>query len=325
VHWLAGRTSGKLFMDWQGAARVGFSAALALLAVVLGAGLVRRWPREGRAGRAWRLALLLALLPVPGLMAWAASPRLYPTINPDSGGATGSSLLGSTLVLVGIFLFTPRLLDLPRRTPASPAVRAIPWLLAPHFALYAFVERGDSSHHSVLQIVGLFSLWIWPPLLVVFLRGVLWPEGARRWLFAFAAWGIFLTVSACLMFLPGWLDRGKFTQAFVGHTHAAMAGMLTSYLMLVLLCLNPGRIAAALGAPRAFVVWQTGCLLHVAALMLAGGLEGARPGILFSPNRGMDALMILRAVAGLAMLEASARWWRLVQPQRPLTPAPEFL
>ena len=37
-----------------------------------------------------------------------------------------------------------------------------------------------------------------------------------------------------LSFLPGVLDRIKFSQALVGHSHLAMAGFTTSFVVLVL-------------------------------------------------------------------------------------------
>ena len=315
--WLTGRTSGKLFMDWSGASRVIFPAALAFLAAALAVGLHAGWKTWSVFNRAWRLALLMVLLPVPAILYWAADPSLYPTINPHSGGATGSSLLGSTLVLIAIILFSPTLLSIPPRVPLPGWTRILPPLLAAHFAGYLFLERGDASHHAADQIAGLFTLLPWPFMLAARLRLHVWPDGTRRWLLAFAAWGTVLTVSACLMFLPGALEKGKFTNAFVAHTHMAMAGMLTSFLMVVLIALNPGDTARALGQARPFVIWQAGCTLHVASLFGAGAIEAVHPGVLFGPSFRIDLLYGLRVLAGLAMLDASFRWLRAVRRTTP--------
>jgi cytochrome c oxidase cbb3-type subunit 1 len=64
----------------------------------------------------------------------------------------------------------------------------------------------------------------------VYLRHFTWPAGSRRWLLAFAGWGAMLLITALFTFLPGVLDRWKFTNALVAHTHIAMAGMLTCFL-----------------------------------------------------------------------------------------------
>ena len=103
VAWLAGETTGKQFLDWEGMAGVFFLAALLFLAGVLAAGLVRR-PRAGLA------ALWLGLLLVPVGMVYAASPATYPPVNPVTGGPTVASLLWSTLAVVAIFLLVRYLL-----------------------------------------------------------------------------------------------------------------------------------------------------------------------------------------------------------------------
>lgn len=311
--WLTGHTSGKLFMDWTGASRVLFPAALAVLAFALAVGLRAGWKAWSVLNRSWRLLLLLALAPVPAILYWAASPSLYPTINPHSGGATGSSLLGSTLVLIAIILFSPTLLSIPPRAPLPRWTRILTPLLVAHFAGYLLLERGDASHHAADQIAGLFTLLPWPFVLVARLRLHAWPDGTRRWLLAFAAWGVVLTVSACLMFLPGALEKSKFTNAFVAHTHMAMAGMLTSFLMIVLIALNPGGTAGALGDPKAFRIWQAGCILHVLSMFGAGAFEAVNPGVLFGPSTVINLLYGLRLLAGLAMLDASVRWLRAVR------------
>lgn len=78
LSWLAGESSGKPFLEWRGAGRWALVAAMALLAV----------------------ALVAALIAIPAVTWWVTNPEVYPAYNPDSGGATGGSLLGSSLALV---------------------------------------------------------------------------------------------------------------------------------------------------------------------------------------------------------------------------------
>ena len=308
--WLLGRTTGKAFLDWQGLARVAFLANLAFLAVVLAAGLVRR--KEERLWGLW--ALWVGLLGVAVLMAFATSTRTYPPINPATGGPTGASLLGSTLAVIAIFLATPLVVPIPPLPRAGgegagKTARGVFLAFGAHCAFFAFVGLGEHTHREPLQIAAVASLLVWAWLLPRWLGGFDWPAGSRPWLVAFLAWGGALLASAVPMFLPGLLDRIKFTNALVGHAHLAMAGMATSFAALVLTVLNRETALAGVLADRAaFVLWHAGNAAHVAALAGAGALEAADPGIAFRGDRSITVLYALRAAAGTAMLLAAVRW-----------------
>ena len=111
VAWLIGVTSGKLFLDWFGWARGLLSAAMVVLWTACAAHACWRRGQPGeRLNDGMRRGLLLGLLFVPGLLYWAAGRDVYPAINPDSGGATGASLLGSTLGILTLYGLLPRLL-----------------------------------------------------------------------------------------------------------------------------------------------------------------------------------------------------------------------
>jgi len=309
--WLAGRTTGKPFLEWSGAARWFLLATLVLLAAVLGAGLVGGHRPVPSRDRRWaaKVVLLATLLAVPVAMAHATSPATYPPVNPASGGPTGVSLLGSSLGIVALFVVAPYLLGL-RADGAR--TRATVALLAAHgglFLLLLAVDGGDRSHHDALQLAAVASLAVWPPVLVAYLRRFRWPAGTGRWLAALAGWGVFLTASALVTFLPGVLERWKFTNALVAHAHLAMAGLVTSFVVLVLMGLTrEGVLATTFRGARAFVLWHGGCLAFVVSMLVLGTLEGADPGVVIRASAASTTLYAVRLAAGMAMLAASIEW-----------------
>lgn len=337
--WLAGQTSGKPFLDWQGISRAVFLASLAWLCGVLAAALVRRarTPGAPRVRLAGLAALWTALLAVPIAMAAATSPRAYPPVNPATGGPTGGSLLGSTLCVIAILAAAPLLLGVPERTAgtdprarrragdvghhpaagqraADPrsrrrAAREVFGALAAHAAFFAAVARGDLTHREPREIVAVTTLLAWAWLLPRWLRRFAWPEGSRMWLAASLAWGGLLLATAVPASLPGLLDRVKFTDALVAHAHLAMAGMTTAFAALLLSVLNAGtRLAGVLAGRAAFVLWNAGTAVHVAALVAAGAVEALDPGALFRGEPAIAVLYGVRAAAGAAMLAAALCW-----------------
>lgn len=314
VSWLAGETTAKPFLEWKGPVRWLLVASLALLAAVLASGLVSDLlsdplsdqARGWRAGRLGKAALLLALLPVPAVMTHVTSPDTYPPVNPSSGGPTGGSLLASTLGIVALFLLAPHLLGLPgdrRRTAA------VVTLLAGHAGLFLLLgafDGGDHSHHEAVQVAAVASLAIWPPVLAWYLRGFPWPAGTGRWLGALAGWGGFLVATAVTTFLPGVLERWKFTNALVAHAHLAMAGLVTSFVVLVML--GNGGAAGVFRAARPFVLWHAACLAYVVSMLTLGALEGMDPGLVIRGGAAGTALYAVRLAAGVAMLAASVEW-----------------
>lgn len=200
--WLGGRSSGKPFLDWQGMGRVLFLTSLVILAGVLLAQSVRvRGPKRGA-----RLALLAALVTVPGMLAWASSPGVYPPINPESGGATGSNILGSTLVLVAVFWAFPFLLGR-ESSDGGRTARQTLVLLTLHVAVFVALGPGEHSHHESTQILALLSLALWVPLLARHWRRFNWPTQSRAWRLSLALWASLLVADGVITFLPGILER----------------------------------------------------------------------------------------------------------------------
>lgn len=308
---LAGRSSGKLFLEWSGPAELLFLGALVVLWIALALGFARdlaRGPRRPRRTTIVRGAFLLALATVPVGMALALDPHAYPPIDPTTGGPTGTDLLASTLAILPIFLALPALLDL-ERTQRAPRLSLLWTLFAAHTALLPWFGFGDRVHSDPRQILAIASVLVWPWPLARHLLGHVWPAGSRRWLAALGVWGTLLSTSALLTYWPGVLDRVKFTHALVGHAHLAMAGFTTSFAALLLHALLRDTAAAgALAAPRPFWHWQAGTALHIAAMVALGALEAADAGVLTRPDLRVTALFALRGLAGLSMLVAALGW-----------------
>ncbi|MBZ0112616.1 MAG: cbb3-type cytochrome c oxidase subunit I [Thermoanaerobaculia bacterium] len=314
---LAGGSGGKLFLEWSGAARWVFLGTLVVLWAVLARCLYLRWSRGGKRGNAGlrgrvgiQAVTLLLLALVPPVLWIASGAAVYPPINPDSGGATGTSLLGSSLGIVSLFLATPWILGLELR--GSSRVQAVlASLLGLHFLGFLLLPHGDQSHHELLQTFGLASLVLWLPLVAVALRGFSWPTGARRWLLGMGVWGGLLVTTAVTTFLPGFLEAFKFTDWLVAHAHLAMAGLVTSFNGLVLLVVARGTPwSEVLAAPIPFWMWQGGCALLVSSLAWAGFRESSFPGGLAIVDIVVQRLYLARWGAGLLMTLASMIWLR---------------
>ncbi|MFA6955959.1 MAG: hypothetical protein WC538_08830 [Thermoanaerobaculia bacterium] len=312
VSWLLGTNSGKPFLEWSGASRWFFAAAMWVLAAALAAEFLaeRRASAEVTRSLAWRAkaAVLASLFFVPLVLALSASRSVYPAVNPHSGGATGWSLLGSTLGMIVIFIAAPVAAGA-RRTGSGRALAVASIALALSGAVFALVSRGDRSNHEPAQIAALGTLLVWPPLLAWLYRQYEWPAGSKRWLGAFGVWGTLLVATAFVMFLPGILERSKFTNVLVSHSHVAMGGLVTSFGMLLLTSLDEsGRAARAAGDGVTFWVWQAALATHVGVLAFAGLHEGADPGLVFGPSTLIDGVYAIRALAGAVMLGVSAVW-----------------
>lgn len=299
--WLAGHVSGKPFLDWTGAAREAWALAGFVLWLVLAQ---QAWRRRAEIPT-WAWVLLVALGTVPAILHWAAGPGVYPSVNPRSGGATGASLLGSTLGVIAIFGLLPWLLRLEVSGSARPW-RFFVLAFAISCSLYAGIAHGDASHHRPDQIIGLGSLLIWIPLVWIYGRSFVWRPDSQRWLAAAFVWWLLLVLTGWLTFLPGISERVKFTNVLVAHSHLAMAGLVTSLHVALLLNLGPARAPRAAG----FWLWQLGCALHVGVLLWLGWREGMTPELLYVRGGIADVCYGLRLLAGGAMLIASIGWWR---------------
>jgi len=331
VTWLAGESSGKLFLDWTGPARYAFPLALSVLWSVLAYHAVLRLagtthPRADRGRSAstasiphsairspqfahlLRFGLLAGLLAVPTVLYFSAGPQLYPAVNPNSGGATGTSLFGSTLGLVLIFAAAPDLLGLSVVSGRRNSLLLWP-ALAAATALFVALDHGHASHHATAQIAALGLLLAAPWLIARAWRRRQWADGSARWLIAALAWGVLLVADGWLTFLPGFSERLKFTNGLVAHAHLAMAGLITSLNAAFLLNLGDSpRVRAALGRRWAFWLWQSGCAVQVVVLFALGWNEAADPQLVFDQGTVTKLVYSVRWLAGAAMTTASIVW-----------------
>lgn len=307
--WLAGRSSGKLFLDWSGYARVAFPAAMLVLWLLLSISLVLSW--ESARNQHWsslaiKIIGLAILFAVPFAIYVAANPEIYPAINPVTGGPTGESQLESSLGVVAILLLVP--FGVARRQPGRQwPLTAAAIVFALESLLCFSMNRGDVSHHLSSQYLSLGSLLAWLPIVPAFYATFQWHENTRAWRKALLWWWGFLVISGWVMFLPGVLDRFKFTDGLVGHSLIAVAGFLTAMLAVVLVQLL-GDAGWILTRRWSFHMWNWSVLAYVVLMLIAGSIESSIPAFTSAPGPARNVIYSLRLVTGILMLISSAEW-----------------
>ena len=307
MHWLGGDSSGKIFLDWKGSSLWSFVAAQGVLWLVLAAAWMDRrdvWRAVTKNGT---LIGLLALAVVPVSMVFAASPSLYPPIDRTTGGPTGSSLLGSTLFVVGLMLLLPRVVA----GDSSRERNTVVWVFfAVSWVVFGVTEAMGGTHRDAIQIFSMLMLLPWAWLLPRDWRGFAWPAGSAFWRRAMFMWWGVLVVSGVLMYHDGVLDRIKFTQALVAHSHLAMAGFTTAFC--ALLCVLVTK--RALGGRFSVMLWQVAALVMIFALATAGWLEGGNSRWMVETPLWRTSVFAIRTLCGAVMLGVSLRW--LIQFQK---------
>ncbi len=306
--WLQGHGSGKLFLDWSGYSRVFFPLALLSLWVLLTYSFLNHW-REApnlTLANATKLLGLVLLLTIPLILYIAASPTIYPPINPDTGGPTGASQLESTLVIIAVLLLLPFGLVGKPSTKRWP-IRATWIVFAAETLLCLGLGRADVSHHRPVQWISLGSLLVWIPLTPAYYSVFAWHPNTRAWRLAFLAWWSVLVPTGWMLFLPGVLDHFKFTDGLVGHSLLAMAGFVSSLLIFVMVQLL-GDDGWIFNARWSFLTWQVSVLLYVVIMFYAGWLEGSNPGFAFLPGPFRNGIYLARLALGVLILVASADW-----------------
>jgi len=311
---LNGVVSGKLFLNWAGFGQVAFPVAQLVLWVILLRASLKRWKCIGKIDtKQWiQWVLLLVLLVSPFSLFWTTGADVYPPIDPESGGATGHSLLASSLGILAIFGLLPIMLRVPGQAQASRWRRIYLFGMIASVGAWLFIDHGNASNTEFGQILGLGVLLLWVPLLIKYFKAYAWPQSLKPWLGAFLFWWGFLTVSGFLSFLPGALDLMKFTNGLVAHAHLAMAGMISAFNMLILGSLGQSKANDPWTDRRAFWFWQVGTLIYVLSMLVQGVREGLDPTVLFGANAGTTFFYALRLVGGALLVVVNLIWlWRL--------------
>ena len=304
--WLSGHSSGRLFLDWSGYARVLFPVSLLALWLLIVFAAVARREQSSIAARAAKIFGLIVLFVVPFLIYIKSGPGAYPSINPDTGGPTGVSQLESSLGVVVLLLVLP--FGLTRRDATKSRTVLLSWLvLGAEVLLCSLMNRGDVSHHLPAQYVSLASLLVWLPLIPAYFTAFHWRAETRMWRNAMLVWWGALVVTGWLLFLPGVLDHFKFTDGLVGHSFVAMAGFASSLLILAMVQML-GEGGWVFNSTRSFWMWNLSVAAYAVLMTIAGWLEGSDPAFTIMPGVARNTLYILRLITGIAMLTASIEW-----------------
>ncbi len=300
--WLSGVTSGKIFLDWKGGALWAFIAAQGLLWCVMAVAWREHSGRWTKLRRAATFAGLCGLALVPISLVFAASPAVYPPVDKTTGGPTGSSLLGSSLLVVGLILMLPRVAAVARSGRKSLGI----WVFfGISWVVFGVTEAMGGTHFEAHQIGSMLFLLPWVWLLPRDWARFEWPAGSRFWRGAMFGWWGVLVVSGLLMYQAGVLDRLKFTQGLVAHSHLAMAGFTTSFCALLLVLLTGKRI----GSGWSVGVWHFSALAMIVTLATMGWREGEGPSWMLEQPAWRELGLWLRSLCGLVMLWVSVIWW----------------
>lgn len=306
LSWLNGHSSGKLFLDWTGYTRVLFPLALLALWLLLAYAFLQTWQQTTLVARITKVVGLVLLLTVPLLIYVAANPDLYPPINPDSGGPTGASQLESVLIIVAILLLLP--FGISRRNGRRNWALTLSWLVFLGEALLCLgLGRASVSHHRPVQYLSLASLLIWIPLTPFYFSAFAWNENTRRWRFVSMLWWAALLPTGWMLFLPGVLERAKFTDGLVAHSLLAMAGFVSSLVIFVLIQML-GKEGWIFNTSWSFWTWQLSVAMYVVLMFIAGWFEGADPAFNMVPGPARMVIYVGRFLVGAGMFVASAEW-----------------
>jgi len=274
-------------------------AALVILWAVL---FVSWWNRaSGWSRLRVRVALagLVVLAMVPLMMIMASSPKTYPPVDPTTGGPLGSSLMGSTLLVVVLML--PRAAGIKGR---GTAISGTWWFFGFALVVFGLAEAKGGGHYDWWQMGAmLIELpWIW--LIIYDWAGFQWPECARVWRKPVLFWWTLLSLTAVGMYFPGILDHIKFTQGLVAHSHLAMAAFTTSFCAMILSVIT-GR---SIGSASSVYLWNVAVFIMLITLATMGWYEGQNAEWMIVPATWRQAGLLVRIICGVFMLDASVSW-----------------
>lgn len=309
LSWISGNSSGKLFLEWQGFAKYFFLFNLSFLwCFIAYSYYLGQLRQDSKSARILKLALLALLSGIPFIFYQALDPNLFPPINKISSGATGSSLLLSTLAVIFIMLILPLILQIKRAKTYKIYLGFIFFFL--HAFLSKYINLSHSTNFDKDQIIGLSSLIIWIPLLFLYYRNFNFPEYCRLWLLSCLFWGTILTLTAIYMFLPPHLLVAKFSSYLVTHVHLAMGGFISSLCMVILSSLPTAN--SYLANKKLFSLWHIGLLMHFTSTLLLGFLESLTNGVLYHYQGSLAEWVVyvymIRIVAGSILTYCPMNW-----------------
>lgn len=321
VTWLAGEVVGKPFLNWSGFARIYFALSLVAVWVMVARSWTKRWKGFSRDKLNFLLdgILVAGLAGVPVALFIVSDATVYPPVNPHSGGATGHSLLLSTLGIVALMGFLPSLaLGIKRSANSSKtSLYVYGACFLGSIVVYLLIQHGHVSNREFDQVFGLGTLMIWPALVAWLWKGYHWKSESRIWRGMFLFWWTALAVSGWLIFLPEILETIKFTNGMVAHAHLAMAGMVTALNMVILIELGKSKgVISALSGRGGALLWNAALMVFVVAMSIQGYREGQNPGALFLFDGATALYYVLRLGAGVVMFGCSLYWVRKLLIQR---------
>ena len=299
--WSGGETSGKIFLDWRNTSLWSFIIALVLLWLVIAAAWKDRSDSWGKLRRLSSLMGLAVLALVPVMMIVAASPKTYPPVDRTTGGPTGSSLLGSTLLVIGLMLLLPRVTAVNGKGRAGRGT----WIFFGFSWLaFAITEAMGGGHFDSWQLGAMLLLVPWAWLIPRDWSGFLWPSRSAPWRASMLLWWAALVLTGVAMYSPGILDRIKFTQGLVAHSHLAMAGFTTAFCALLIgLCAN-----RMVGGPVSVALWNMAVVTMIIVLAVMGWREGSGADWMTVHEGWRETGLLIRTACGTVMLGISVFW-----------------
>lgn len=299
--WLSGETSGKIFLDWRNASLWSFITALFLLWLVLAVAWKDRSHSWGKLRRLSSLGGLAMLALVPVMMVVAASPKTYPPVDRTTGGPTGSSLLGSTLLVIGLMLLLPRVAAAEGKGKAG---RGIWIFFGFSWLAFAITEAMGGGHFDSWQLGAMLLLLPWPWLIFRDWSGFVWPARSGPWRVSMFLWWAVLVLTGVAMYSPGILDHIKFTQGLVAHSHLAMAGFTTAFCALLIgLCTK-----RAVGGIMSVTLWNIALATMIIVLAAMGWREGSSAEWMIVHEGWRETGLLIRTACGTVMLGTSVFW-----------------
>ncbi len=193
-----------------------------------------------------------------------------------------------------------------RSLPIQKRSRGIWIYFALSWIVFGVTEAMGGTHHDPHQIFSMLFLLPWVWWLPRDWAGFEWPEGSRVWRAAMFGWWGMLVVTSLLMYRVGVLDRIKFTEGLVAHSHLAMAGFTTSFCALLLVLVTRRRM----GGNVSVVTWHAAALAMIVVLAAMGWREGADPSWMSAKPLWREVGLVARALCGGLMLAVSVLWLR---------------